>query len=76
MARSRKKAAAPARRSGGAEPAAKPARAPRASVDIVEEEKGFGLEEGIVYFTTVLLIVAFFMLDKARGSIGEAMFFN
>ncbi|HPF14796.1 MAG: hypothetical protein H6830_11445 [Planctomycetes bacterium] len=75
MAQTRKKASS-ARRTGAAETPKASARAPRASVDVVEEEKGFGLEEGIVFFTTILLIVAFFMIDRARGSYGEGMFFK
>ena len=77
MARSRKKAT-PSRRGGSGDSAApaRSARTPRATVDVVEEESGLGLEEGIVFFTTILLIVAFIMIDKARGAYGEGLFFS
>ena len=73
MARTRKKPA-PRRSGGGAKEGSK-ARTPRASVDVVEEESGFGLEEGIVFFTTILVIAAFLFLDQARAGYGEGMFF-
>ena len=77
MARSRKKATPPRRAgSGESEAPARAGRAPRATVDVVEEEKGIGLEEAIVFFTTILLIVAFIMIDQARGAYGEGMFFK
>ncbi|MCP5022753.1 MAG: hypothetical protein GY930_13390 [bacterium] len=75
MARTRKKPA-PRRSSGESSKGAAKARTPRASVDVVEEESGFGLEEGIVFFTTVLIIVAFLFLDKGLGAYGEGMFFK
>ena len=75
MARSRKKAT-PSRRGSGDSAPARSARTPRATVDVVEEESGLGLEEGIVFFTTILLIVAFIMIDKARGAYGEGLFFS
>ncbi|MDF1839354.1 MAG: hypothetical protein P1V35_15915 [Planctomycetota bacterium] len=73
MARTRKKPA-PRRSGGGAKESSKP-RTPRATVDVVEEESGFGLEEGIVFFTTILVVAAFLFLDQARAGYGEGMFF-
>ncbi len=74
MARTRKKPA-PRRSGGAAKQQAPKARTPRASVDVVEEESGFGLEEGIVFFTTILVVAAFLFLDQARAGYGEGMFF-
>ncbi|MFT4647231.1 MAG: hypothetical protein ACI87O_003009 [Planctomycetota bacterium] len=74
MARTRKKPA-PRRSGGGSSQDTSKARTPRASVDVVEEEAGFGLEEGIVFFTTILVIAAFLFLDKARAGYSEGMFF-
>ncbi|MBL4771549.1 MAG: hypothetical protein JKY61_10505 [Planctomycetes bacterium] len=74
MARTRKKAE-PRRSGGGSSKGASKARTPRATVDVVEEESGFGLEEGIVFFTTILVVAAFLFLDMARAGYGEGMFF-
>lgn len=46
-----------------------------AEVEVVEEDEGFGFEEGIIFITTVVLVVAFLLIDKARGAYGEGMFF-
>ncbi len=75
MARTRKKPA-PRKSGGDGSKGASKARTPRASVDVVEEESGFGLEEGIVFITTVLIIAAFLFLDKGLGGYGEGMFFK
>ena len=83
MAQSRKKGAAaparPATRSESKKPAAKAPRAaaPAASVEIVEEEKGLGIDDGILGLTTIVLLAAFLMLDYHRGkNYGEGMFFK
>ncbi|MEZ5975226.1 MAG: hypothetical protein R3E96_10405 [Planctomycetota bacterium] len=77
MAKARKKAAsAPARRPAAGDSSAKSSRAPRAAVDVVEEEKGLGLEDALVYFTFIVLIVAFPFLDHMRGSYGQGLFFK
>ena len=54
-------------------PASKPSRA---SVEVVEEEAGLGIAEGVILATSVVLLAAFLMLDKARGGYGEGMFFK
>jgi len=64
-------------------PAKRPARSstskatPRkAQVEVVEEADGGGLDAGIAIITALLLVAAFFMLDKELGShYGEGMFF-
>lgn len=48
----------------------------RASVEVVEEEAGLGIAEGVILATSVVLLAAFLMLDKARGGYGEGMFFK
>lgn len=48
----------------------------RASVEVVEEDAGLGIAEGVILATAVVLLAAFIMLDKARGSYGEGMFFK
>ena len=75
MARAKQKG----RRSGGA-PAAKQAKAAPAPVvdeiEIVEEEGGMGVDDGIVIITTIMLLVGFLMLDYHRGKhYGEGMMF-
>lgn len=81
MAQSRKRgAAAPAVRGGTRSESKKPAvRATRevATVEIVEEEKGLGIDDGIIVLTTILLLAAFLMLDYHRGKhYGEGMLFK
>ena len=67
-----------ARKQSGGRPAARStSRKERpAEVEIVEEEGGFGFEEGIVFITSIVLVVAFVMVDMARGGYGEGMFFK
>ena len=45
-------------------------------VEVVEEDQGFGMEEGIIFMTTLILVVAFVLVDMARGKYGEGMFFK
>ena len=40
------------------------------------EDAGLGIAEGVILATAVVLLAAFIMLDKARGSYGEGMFFK
>jgi hypothetical protein len=47
-----------------------------AAVEIVEEESGMSMPEAVIIVTTLVLLAAFVMLDKARGSYGEGMFFK
>jgi len=83
MAQSRKKGAAapasrPAARSESKKPSGKAApRAAVATVEIVEEEKGLGIDDGIIVLTTIVLLAAFLMLDFHRGkNYGEGMLFK
>ncbi|MEZ6016842.1 MAG: hypothetical protein R3F49_17115 [Planctomycetota bacterium] len=83
MAQSRKRGAGagasrPAARSESKKPAGKAApRAAAASVEIVEEEKGLGIDDGIIILTTIMLFVAFIMVDYHRGTTyGEGMIFK
>lgn len=76
MARSRKKpaAGAPSRRGGGApkqRSTSRKAAAATASVEVVEEEKGMGLDEGIVLATTLALVAAIVLVE-----IGLQKFFD
>lgn len=46
------------------------------AVEIVEEESGLSMSDAVIIVTTLVLIGAFVMLDKSRGSYGEGMFFK
>lgn len=65
-------------RRSGAKPAAS-TRRPEPVVDdieVVEEEAGLGIDDGIVFMTTLILIVAWLMVDYSRGTnYGEGMLF-
>jgi len=68
-----------ATRSESKKPAAK--TAPRATapapVEIVEEEKGLGIDDGIIILTTLMLLVAVLMIDYNRGKqYGEGILFT
>ena len=79
MAQSRKRAggAAPSRTATRSESKKPAARAAAASVEIVEEEKGMGIDDGIILLTTIALLTAFLMLDFHRGKhYGEGMLFK
>lgn len=69
MARARKQPGRPAARSTSR-------KTRPAEVEIVEEEGGFGFEEGVIFITSIVLIAAFIMVDMARGAYGEGMFFK
>lgn len=66
------------RKSSGGRASGRPAskKSSRASVEVVEEDAGLGIAEGVILATAVVLLAAFIMLDKARGSYGEGMFFK
>ncbi len=54
----------------------KSAPAPVAEVEIVEEKKGMGIDDGIPILTTIILLVAFLFVDYVRGNLhGEGLFF-
>ena len=79
MARSRKKAA-PARSSGGrgAKATSRKKAAPAAAeVEVVEESKGLGIDDGIAIMTGILILPAFLMTDHFRGTqYGDGLFFK
>lgn len=64
----------------GSSKTAAPARKAEAVIDdieVVEEEGGLGIDDGIVFMTTLLLLVGFLMVDYNRGkTYGEGMFFK
>ena len=73
MARSRQKGAASAR-SSSSKAAKKPRKA--ATVEVVEENDGAGLDAAIAIFTLILLVAGFLMLDYQLGSkYGEGALF-
>lgn len=54
-----------------------PAAAPVAEVEVVEEGKGLGIDDGIVLMTTVVLVIAFFITDYVLGTdYGKGLFFG
>lgn len=77
MAQSRKRGAgASASRPATRSESKKPGKAV-ATVEIVEEEKGLGIDDGIIILTTIALLAAFLMLDYHRGKhYGEGMLFK
>lgn len=82
MARARKTSGS--RRSGGGGSSARAtkstsrkSKAPAAAdVEVVEEAGGLGIEDGVVLGTFLALLIAFVLIDKARGSYGEGLFFT
>ncbi len=46
----------------------KAAAAPVAEVEVVEEKKGMGIDDGIPILTTILLLVAVLVVDYIRGA--------
>lgn len=81
MARARKASGGGARRGGGSARATKttsrkkPA-APAQDVEVVEEAGGMSLDDGVILGTFLALLIAFVLIDKARGAYGEGMFFT
>jgi hypothetical protein len=64
-------------RSESKKPAGKAPRTNVATVEIVEEEKGLGIDDGIIIVTTIVLLAAFVLLDFHRGKYyGEGMLFK
>lgn len=70
MARPKKTAA------GGRSARSTSRKSKAAAVEIVEEESGLGMADAVIIVTTLVLIGAFLMLDQARGSYGEGMFYK
>ena len=77
MARSsRARSGGGARGSQGKATSRKSAPAPVAEVEVVEEKKGMGIDDGIPILTAVVLLTAFLLVDYLRGSHYDAgMFF-
>jgi hypothetical protein len=76
MARSRKKAAPDRSSAGrGAKATSRKKAAPAAvEVEVVEESKGLGIDDGIAIVTGILILAAFLMTDRYRGiKYGEGM---
>jgi hypothetical protein len=48
-----------------------------AEIEVVEEEGGLGIEDGVVLGTTLLLVVAILLIDRNLGvNFGQGMFFK
>jgi hypothetical protein len=63
-------------RSGGGS-SRRSARAESVEVEVVEEESGIGFEAGVAIVTTLVLLVAFLMVDYDRGkNYGEGLMFK
>lgn len=72
MARSKGRSGGGRRNSGGGRAAAEPVE-----VEVVEEESGLGFEAGVAIVTTIILLVAFLMVDYDRGAnYGEGLLFK
>ena len=64
-------------RSGGGGGGRRAARAESVEVEVVEEESGIGFEAGVAIVTTIVLLVAFLMVDYDRGkNYGEGLMFK
>ena len=51
--------------------------APVAEVEVVEEKKGMGIEDGLPIMTTIILLAAFLMTDYLLGTeYGGGIFFK
>lgn len=66
MARARKKAGGD--RGATRSRSRKAAPAPAPAVEVVEEVKGLGMEDGIIILTTVILAAALMLVDYAKGA--------
>ena len=55
-------------------PKARSKKTASAEVEIVDDEDEGDIESGIAIVTTIVLLVAFFMIDKLRGMYGESLF--
>jgi hypothetical protein len=71
MARSRSRGSSRAAAPRGSKREAKSKKVvavPVAEVEVVEEGKGMGIDDGVVIVTTVLLIASFFLVDYVLGN--------
>jgi len=65
-------------RSGASNPRAahtKSRKPASAEVEVLEEEGQGDIETGIIITTTIVLLVAFLMVDHLRGAFGGGLFF-
>lgn len=78
MARSRARGARPAAAAPKRQAKSRRKAAPAAiaEVEVVEEEKGLGIDDGVVIVTTLCLLVAFLFVDALRGQYGTGLFFG
>jgi hypothetical protein len=78
MARSRSRAgAAPSRQTKATSRKRTGGTASGATVEVVEEKEGPGIETGIVVITFVILAAAFIFVDRGLGQLyGEGLFFK
>jgi hypothetical protein len=78
MARSRSRSGGGAKKKGADRQAkSRKAAAPVAEVEVVEEEGGMSIDDGIPIITGLLLLVAFVLVDYVLGvHYGEGMFFK
>lgn len=81
MARSRARSGGSGRRGASAkrEPKArskKKAPVAAAEVEVVEEGKGLGIDEGVILVTTILFLAAILFTDYILGGYGEGLFFK
>lgn len=44
-------------------------------VEVVEEGKGLGIDDGIVIMSAVLLLIAWLLVDYDKGRYGAGLFF-
>lgn len=69
MARSKQKpAAASGRQKRDPRATSKKAAPAEVEVEIVDESRGLALEDGIAIVTTIILLIAFFMLDYVASA--------
>ena len=60
----------------------RPERSPKArskkpavtEVEVVDDDDGGDIDSGIAIATSIILLVAFLMMDKMRGMYGEGLF--
>lgn len=68
MARSKGRSGGGRRSAGGGSSRRAAAEPVADEIEVVEEDGGMGIEDGIVAVTTILLLSAFLFIDYARGT--------
>lgn len=80
MARSRARSSGSRHRGASTkrEPKARSKRAAvvEAEVEVVEEGKGLGIDEGVILVTTILLLAAILVTDHILGGYAAGLFFK